>query len=54
LAYPEFIVFETRPEWMTEEEELEFRSDCERIGYRWDINKPPTGWLKEFFDRPAG
>lgn len=54
LAYPEFIVFETRPEWMTDEEELEFRSDCERIGYRWDINEPPTGWLKECFDRPAG
>ena len=22
-AYPEFTVFETRPDWMTEEEELE-------------------------------
>ncbi len=52
-AYPEFTVFETRPDWMKEEEEAEYRADCERIGYRWNINSPPTGWLKEFFDRKA-
>ncbi len=51
LAYPEFIVFETRPDWMTDEEEFEFRSDCERLSYRWNIKEPPSGWLKEFFDR---
>ena len=50
-AYPEFIVFMGRPELMTEDDELEYRTDCERIGYRWNIADPPTGWLKEFFDR---
>jgi len=54
LAYPEFVVFEKRPDWMTEEEELEIRADRERLGYRWDINEQPGGWLKEFFDRPIG
>lgn len=50
-AYPEFTVFPTRPDWMTEEDEIEYRTDCERNGYRWDISKPPTGWLKEFVER---
>lgn len=46
-AWPELVVFESRPEWMSEEDEKEYRSDCERIGYKWDIEMPATGWLKE-------
>ena len=50
-AYPEFIVFRSRPDWMTEADEIEFRNTCDRVGYHWDISKPQTGWLKEFYER---
>ena len=45
-AYPNLIVFETRPDWMSDEMEADFRANCERAGFRWNIDEPPTGWLK--------
>ena len=43
--YPWLQVFETRPEWMSEAQEREFRADCERLGQRWNVDCEPTGWL---------
>ena len=50
-AYPNLIVFETRPEWMSDQDEIEYRADCERIGFHWNVEVPPTGWLKNYIDR---
>jgi hypothetical protein len=47
-AYPELIVYETRPKWMNGTEESEYRDRCIRIGYRWNILEAPTGWLKKY------
>lgn len=52
-VYPDLIVFATRPDWMNDEEEAEYRADCERIGFRWNVEEPPTGWLKNYVDREA-
>jgi len=52
-AYPNLIVFETRPDWMDEKNEAEYRANCERIGYRWNVEEPPTGWLKNLVDGEA-
>lgn len=50
LAYPDLIVFETRPEWMDDEKEAEYRTNCERLDYRWNVEEPPTGWLKNYVE----
>jgi hypothetical protein len=50
-AYPDFMVFETRPDWMDDEKEAEYRALCKRIGYRWNVEEPATGWLKNYIDQ---
>ncbi len=44
--FPQLKVFADRPDWMSSEEKDEYVASCERQGYRWDIDSPPTGWLK--------
>ncbi|HEX5056970.1 MAG TPA: hypothetical protein VFX02_10785 [Gammaproteobacteria bacterium] len=43
--YPKLIAFEDKPDWMTEEEKKEYFESCKKIGFHWDIEKAPTGWL---------
>ena len=50
-TYPDLTVFEVRPDWMGVEEENVYRANCERIGFRWNVEEPPTGWLKNYVDR---
>jgi hypothetical protein len=45
-SFPRLQVFETRPDWMSEAEESEYRESCERKGFRWHISNP-TGWLSQ-------
>jgi hypothetical protein len=52
-AYPELTVFASRPAWMSEVQEAEYRASCERAAYRWHINQP-AGWLEQHFPRAAG
>jgi hypothetical protein len=47
-AYPGLVVYESRPQWMAQTEETEFRARCERTGFRWNTTDPPTGWLKQY------
>lgn len=46
--YPMLTVFETRPDWMTESDEAEYRAHCLEIGFCWKVEQP-TGWLLEHF-----
>lgn len=50
-TYPDLVVFETRPDWMDAEKEAEYRANCERIGFRWNVEEPPTGWLKNYVEQ---
>jgi len=43
-AFPWLKVFESRPTWMSESQESEYRVRCAEAGFRWIIDKP-TGWL---------
>jgi len=44
--YPELKVFNKRPSWMSEDE-------YQKIAKRtYDIDEPPTGWLKYYVDHP--
>ena len=45
--YPYLAAYETRPEWMSPEDEKQYRRDCVEQGMRWDIDAPPDGWLDE-------
>lgn len=49
-AFPQFTVYATRPSWMSDETEAEYREQCEKSGYRWSILSPPTGWLKQLVE----
>jgi hypothetical protein len=46
-AFPAITVYESRPAWMSDTEEAEYRAKSESIGFRWHINQP-TGWLQQF------
>lgn len=52
-AYPGLTVLESRPDWMSEADEVEYRARCESIGFRWSASSPPTGWLKSYVDSEA-
>jgi hypothetical protein len=45
-AFPKLKVFESRPSWMSDLEEAEYRSRCQQSGFRWNIDSP-SGWLLE-------
>jgi hypothetical protein len=44
-TFPTLTIFETRPEWMSEECETSLRSACEAKGFRWNALETPSGWL---------
>lgn len=46
-SLPFLKAYRTRPEWMSEEEELRYRRDCEEQGLRWDIANPPEYLLEK-------
>ncbi|MNE26770.1 hypothetical protein D3C87_18010 [compost metagenome] len=46
--YPELTVYEDRPDWMSRSEKMEYVRNCMKKQFIWDIDKKPTGWLKEF------
>jgi hypothetical protein len=52
-AYPELTVFASRPAWMSEAQEAEYRASCERAAFCWHIDQP-AGWLKQHFSRVGG
>ena len=47
-AFPALTVFETRPSWMSEAQEAEYRANCTKSGFRWNIGQP-SGWLLKHF-----
>jgi len=47
-AYPQLTVFASRPSWMSEADEIAYRSSCQRNGFRWHISEP-AGWLLQNF-----
>jgi hypothetical protein len=49
-TFPKLIAFEDKPEWMSEGEKKEYFESCEKIGYHWDVESEPTGWLKRLCD----
>lgn len=49
-AYPEFAVFETKPDWMTEEDEEKYRSYFIQKDRVWNVEIPPSGWFKGLVD----
>jgi hypothetical protein len=46
-AYPELLVLEERPDWMSEATESEYRSSIEKMGWKWKIDESPTGLLAD-------
>lgn len=48
--YPELEVYETRPDWMSPADDKDYRADCLAQGMCWDIDAPPSGWLKTLVD----
>ena len=48
-AYPRLRVFKSRPPWMSQSAEAEYRADCECTGFRWKISQP-SGWLKRHLE----
>ena len=51
-VYPELTVFHSRPEWMSEAQESEYRASCEQAAFHWHVHRP-AGWLKQHFPREA-
>jgi hypothetical protein len=51
-AYPELTVFSSRPAWMSEAQECEYRASCEQAAFRWHVHQP-GGWLAQHFPRGA-
>jgi hypothetical protein len=51
--FPGITVFDERPVWMSDEQEIQFRSRCAASGFRWDVRAQPTGWLLEFEARTS-
>lgn len=49
-AYPELLVLEERPDWMSETMEIEYRRSIEKMGWRWKVDEPPTGLLADCVD----
>ena len=52
-AFPGLTVFETRPSWMSEVQEVEYRANCESSGFRWNADRP-SGWLLKHFSQTPG
>lgn len=50
LEYPELTVYDDRPEWMDETQKKEFIKDCIVNNMCWNIDSPPTGWLKSLVE----
>jgi hypothetical protein len=44
-AFPKLKVFEARPEWMNEQQEVECRARWAESGFHWNI-EAPSGWLQ--------
>lgn len=51
--YPMLVAFSDKPEWMSQEEKAEYMHRCEASGFHWDIDTPPTGWLKQLSESPS-
>jgi hypothetical protein len=49
-AYPEFIVFNPRPDWMSDSQEAEFRESILSKQYVCDAGAPPPSWLAPFIE----
>jgi hypothetical protein len=51
--YPMLTVPESKPDWMTRTEGMDYLSQIEKSGRHYDIDSPPTGWLKSLVDETA-
>ena len=52
-AFSAITVFETRPDWMSEADEAEYREASEQKGFRWSVHEAPTGWLKQLVEQES-
>ena len=44
--HPQFEAFTDKPDWMSEEDKIEYYETAEKVGSHWDIDDEPQGWLK--------
>lgn len=45
--HPQFIPYTDKPDWMSDEDKVEYIQDAKDVGYHWDIDEKPKGWLKD-------